>query len=121
VKGEGGHTDEFVDPETDFVEKSRRLIIIVCLGGSLGFLLDRLLDVEGLGSEFLGLSSIVSDKDVVDCTLGLSLPLGRYLHKISSVMVQSSIPIPAIFVKSDGELSSKKAGLEICRGAHSPL
>ena len=72
VKGEGGHTDEFVDPETDFVEKSRRLVIVVCLGGSLGFLLDRLLDVESLGSEFLGLSSIVSDKNVVDCTLGFT-------------------------------------------------
>jgi hypothetical protein len=71
-KEEGRHTDEFVDPEADFVEKSRRLIIIVCLGGSLGFLLDRLLDVKSLGSEFLGLSGIVSNKDIVDYTLGFT-------------------------------------------------
>jgi hypothetical protein len=61
-----GPTDEFVDLETDLVEESRRLFIIIRLGGSLGFLLKRLLDVISLGSEFLGLSGIVSDKDVVD-------------------------------------------------------
>jgi hypothetical protein len=66
--GEKGEklTDKFVDLETDLVEESRRLFIIIRLGGSLGFLLKRLLDVISLGSEFLGLSGIVSDKDVVD-------------------------------------------------------
>jgi len=77
VNGWGGHTNKLVDPETDLVEKSRRLIIVVSLCGSLGFLLERLLDVESLGSELLGLSSIVSDKDIVNCTLGLSLLLAE--------------------------------------------
>jgi len=66
------HTDEFVDPETDFVEKSRRFIIVISLGRSLSFLLEGLFDVESLGGELLGLSSIMSDKDVVDCTLDLA-------------------------------------------------
>ena len=69
---DAGHTDEFVDPETDFVEKSRRLIIVISLGRSLSFLLEGLFDVESLGGELLGLSSIMSDKDVVDCTLDLA-------------------------------------------------
>jgi hypothetical protein len=65
------HTNELVDPETDLVEKGWRLIIIIRLGGSFGFLLEGFLDVESLGSELLGLSSIVSDKDVVDWSLDL--------------------------------------------------
>jgi hypothetical protein len=36
-------------------------------------------------------------------------------------MVQSSIPIPASSVKSDGVLSSKNAGLATWRGAQTPL
>jgi hypothetical protein len=36
--------------------------------------------VESLGSEFLGLSSIVSNKDIVDCTSGLTYtPRGKGL------------------------------------------
>jgi len=59
-------TDELVDLKTDLVEKSRRFIIIVTLGRSLGFLLKRLLDVICLGSKLLGLSSIMSNENVVD-------------------------------------------------------
>ena len=65
-------TDELVDLKTDLVEKSRRFIIIVTLGRSLSFLLEGLFDVESLGCELLGLSSIMSDKDVVDFTLDLA-------------------------------------------------
>ena len=36
-------------------------------------------------------------------------------------MVQSSIPIPAILVKSEGVESLKKAGFAICVGDQGPL
>jgi hypothetical protein len=59
-------TDELVDLETDLVDESGRLLIVLRIGGSLGFLLNWLLDVISLCSEFLGLRSVMSDKDVVD-------------------------------------------------------
>ena len=116
-------TNEFVDLETDLVDQSGWLVVIIAVVGTLGGLLEWLLDVVRLGGELLGLGSIVSDKYVVDWDDQLTSPSMRSLrlHRMSSVMVQSSIPIPAILVKSEGVLSSKKAGLLIFRGAHSPL
>jgi hypothetical protein len=59
-------TDELVDLQTDLVEKSRGLLVIVQVGRSLSLLLNGLLNVVRLGSKLLGLGGIVSNKDVVD-------------------------------------------------------
>lgn len=50
---------------------SRLLVLLV---RTLEILLNRLLDVICLFGEFLGLRSIVSDKDVVDCLVSFTLP-----------------------------------------------
>jgi hypothetical protein len=72
--------------------------------------------VEGLVGELLGQRLVVTNKDVVDYVGSAEAQrcgsVRARLHRMSSVMVQSSIPIPASLVKSDGVLSSKKAGLE---------
>ena len=64
------------------------------------------------------------NEDVVDYPKGVSLPKDDWFaspQRISSVMVQSSIPIPAILVKSEGVESSKNAGLWIFAGVQTPL
>lgn len=76
----------------------------------------------GLVCKFLGCSGVVTNKDVVDYDSQWDSMLEeKNGQRISSVMVQSSIPIPAIFVKSDGVESSKNAGLGVCWGAQKPL
>jgi hypothetical protein len=103
-------TGKLVDLQLDFINRGQ-LVLLVLVNISVLCQLSGVLDVVRLLGELPGVVGRVTNVDVVDCappsvSIYLSSTNREHLHKISSVIVQSSNPTPPRGSKSAGCISS---------------